>query len=207
MSHFRLVAQQHDKNLLHSQLSSPTSSQLSTWRRFCHSMLQPQWETASGDDKEACATTSMGPSWLCHASTLRWILPFLAGKVIWPHNGCELWPSQIDASGAQETLRRRQIPWEQLDVHRSSLICQQLLRHVYSDYFQHCSLAARSSCVVWSVWMWITIWIWILLATRPYDLIWKKSSKLLMASGFAGFTVWVFRPKRCLKFSLGQRDL
>ncbi|CAJ1409909.1 unnamed protein product [Effrenium voratum] len=25
----------------------------------------------------------------------------------------------------------------------------------------------------------------------PYDLIWKKSRKLLMASGFAGFTVWV----------------
>lgn len=30
-----------------------------------------------------------------------------------------------------------------------------------------------------------------LLPPLPYDLIWKKSSKLLMASGFAGFTVWV----------------
>jgi len=30
-----------------------------------------------------------------------------------------------------------------------------------------------------------------LLPALPYDLIWKKSSKLLMASGFAGFTVWV----------------
>lgn len=118
------------RNPLHSQLSSPTSSQLSIWHRSCHSMPQPQWKTASGDDKEV---TFMDPSWLCHASTLRWILPFLAGKVIWPHNGCELWSPQIDAFGARHCSACRWIT--------NSL----LLRHVYSDYFRHCSLASRSS--------------------------------------------------------------
>lgn len=142
------------RNPLHSQLSSPTSSQLSIWHRSCHSMLPPQWETASGDNKEACATTFIDPSWLCHTSTLRWILPFLAGKVIWPHNGCELWPPQIDAFGDIAAHVDRS-PWN------SNSMCTEfrwfanslLLRHVYSDYFRHCSLAASS----WSVWMWITM--------------------------------------------------
>ncbi|CAK9061062.1 unnamed protein product [Durusdinium trenchii] len=46
-----------------------------------------------------------------------------------------------------------------------------------------------------------------LLPPLPYDVIWKKSSKLLLASGFAGFTVWVICAALYYWFETGNPDM